>query len=276
MQVCRQTSARAFLDRARPWLLRAEAENGLLLGVAAQLVDDDSLYERPIYLATIERAGAVVGCAFRTPPHQAGLTRMPLEALPALAYDLREVYDGLPGISGPVAEAHEFAKRWTALAGGAWTIRFRQRIYSLEKVVFPPTQPHGALRRAAPQDVDRADRWLDAFAREAGITLPSMPLAERLIRDGRLYIWQDGAPRSMLASTRETPNGASINAVYTPPEFRGRGYATIAVAALSRRLLEAGHGFCSLYTDLANPTSNALYQRVGYRPVADAIEIAFC
>jgi uncharacterized protein len=102
-----------------------------------------------------------------------------------------------------------------------------------------------------------------------------MPLAERLIRDGRLYFWQDGAPRSMLASTRETPNGASINAVYTPPEFRGCGYATIAVAALSRRLLDDGHTFCSLYTDLANPTSNALYQRIGYRPVADALEIAF-
>jgi len=276
MQVCRHFTARDFLRRARPWLMRAEIENGLLLGVAEQLLRDDSLYERPIYLATIEQDGAVLGCAFRTPPHQVGLTRMPLTIIPALARDIRAVYDVVPGVSGPVSETSEFAKAWAQLVDGSWSIRFQQRIYALEAVLPPRVNPPGGLRRAVQHDADRAGRWLEAFARDAGVSFPTVALAERLIRDGRLYFWQDGEPRCMLASTRETPNGVSINAVYTPPEFRGRGYATAAVAALSQQLLDSGRTFCSLYTDLSNATSNSIYRRIGYLPVADAVEIEFC
>jgi predicted GNAT family acetyltransferase len=86
-------------------------------------------------------------------------------------------------------------------------------------------------------------------------------------------VWDDGGPRAMAATARPTPGGIAVNSVFTPPAGRGRGYATALVAALSRRMLADGRRFCVLFTDLANPTSNAIYARIGYRPVRD---LTFC
>ena len=95
----------------------------------------------------------------------------------------------------------------------------------------------------------------------------------RFLESGRLHIWDDAGPKSMAAAARETPRGISVNAVYTPPKYRCRGYATATVAALSRQLLAEGKAFCCLYTDAANATSNAIYERIGYRPIRDDVEI---
>jgi uncharacterized protein len=84
-----------------------------------------------------------------------------------------------------------------------------------------------------------------------------------------------GMPRSMAAVVRRTPRGSGIAALYTPPEHRGRGYATALVATLSRGDMERGSAFCFLHTDLANPTSNRIYQRIGYRPVCDVVDLVF-
>ncbi len=79
----------------------------------------------------------------------------------------------------------------------------------------------------------------------------------------------------MVGAGRETPNGVCISAVYTPPQCRRRGYASIATAELSQRLLDSGKRFCCLYTDIDYPTSNAIYHAIGYTPVQDALDIAF-
>ena len=79
----------------------------------------------------------------------------------------------------------------------------------------------------------------------------------------------------MAAAVETTPNGTRVGYVYTPPSFRGRGYASATVASLSQQLLDGRRRFCFLYTDLANPTSNAIYQRIGYQPVAEVVDILF-
>ena len=88
-------------------------------------------------------------------------------------------------------------------------------------------------------------------------------------------MWEDGDRVSMCSRSRPTLHGASIGLVYTPPGLRGRGYASACVADLSQRILDSGKAFCTLFTDLANPTSNAIYQRIGYRPLCDFREIRF-
>jgi len=119
--------------------------------------------------------------------------------------------------------------------------------------------------------------WGAAFARDTGTPIGDpLTFLERLIRDGSLYLWSDGEPRSMAAAVGTTPNGIRVGYVYTPPSFRGLGYATATVASLSQSLLNDGRRFCFLYTDLANPISNAIYQRVGYRPVSDVVDVNFC
>ncbi len=275
LRVTRHADAAAFLQAAEAWLLRAEAEYNLLLGLAHRLARSTTGYEPPIYLATIEDDEGVVGCAFRTPPFKLGLTRMPLAALPLLVDDVATVYDVLPAVLGPDPEARELATRWSALRGGAVHKHVDNRIYQLDRVTPPPRLPSGHMRPATPADLDLLAGWAADFAGEAAVEDPGRARVRQMIADGGLVVWEDEGVRSMAASLARTPHGARIGYVYTPPAGRGRGYASACVAALSQRVLDAGAQFCFLYTDLANPTSNAIYARIGYRPVADVVEYLF-
>jgi GNAT superfamily N-acetyltransferase len=270
VKVSRSSNARAFLDRAEAWLLRREAEHNVLLGIARQLQRDDHPYGEPIYLATVETAAGVCGCAFRTPPFKLGLTRLPAEGVPLLVQDVAEVYTKLPAVLGPEAEARQFADVWSRRFGTRSDVGLRQRIHVLDRVVGPSGASPGALRRAEASDLALVREWAEGFARDAGVGAGD-PV--RLVEDGSMYLWVDGQPRSMAAAVGETPHGVRVAYVYTPPPFRRRGYATVAVASLSQLLLDAGRRFCVLYTDLSNPTSNAIYKRVGYRPVCDVVDI---
>jgi hypothetical protein len=288
---------RAFLDRAEPWLLREEQRYGLLLGIASQVRSGAHRYRAPIYWATIEEGSAdagaaadgapmgasadgrpaddasLLGCAFRTPPNQVGVTELPAAAIEPLVASLRATYLNLPGVAGPEPTANGFADAWTARFGGKWWLEQRQRLHSLSRVTFPSAPAAGALRVALAADVPVARAWTAGFIREARARYSSADAAERLIADGRLYIWVDGQPRCMVSAVRDTPNSAGIGAVYTPPQFRNRGYASTAVATLSRQLLDAGRRSCFLYTDVANPVPNSIYARIGYEPVDDVVSL---
>ena len=100
-------------------------------------------------------------------------------------------------------------------------------------------------------------------------------LTERRIQAGCLYLWHDETPVSMARKAGTTRHGAAVSGVYTPPALRNRGYATACVASLSQRLLDEGHQFCALYADLSNPTSNSIYQKMGYRPVRASVAYRF-
>ena len=134
------------------------------------------------------------------------------------------------------------------------------------------------MRVATAADLDLIAAWMAAFEAEAvgdDIAERAREVAERRIAAGQVHVWDDGEPRAMASWARPTPRGVSVNAVYTPPPFRGRGCATALVAALSRTLLAEGRAFCALFTDLANPTSNAIYARIGYRPLRDFAHYRF-
>jgi len=274
VRVRRHSNAREFLDRAENWLVQSEVENGTLYALARGLLRDDSRYEPPIYLATVERDREILGCVARTPPFPVALSPLPAESIESVLEAVRDVYGSVPGVIGPKPEATRFADAWTANSDAIWSTRFQLRSHTLSEVVIPDPSPSGNLRKATESEIGLANRWREGFERDAGIDgLPDF--GGRTIGEGKLYFWDDNEPRCMVASTRDTPNVAWINTVYTPPEFRGCGYASAAVAALSQRLLEQGWAFCALYTDLANPTSNKIYRRVGYEPVGDAVELEF-
>jgi predicted GNAT family acetyltransferase len=163
----------------------------------------------------------------------------------------------------------------------------RQGIYALERVEPLPAVP-GSARVATADDRDLALRWWIAFGDEVlhegnpGRERAEASVDHKLSSPGNgLLLWEDdGEPVSLAGWGGPTPNGIRVGPVYTPPEFRGRGYATALTAELSRhlldgRLFEGGRRFCFLYTDLANPTSNAIYERIGYRRVAESAEIVF-
>ena len=275
-RVVLHATAREFLDRAGPWLLRSEAEHSLVLGVAGALAEAPAPPPSPApLLATVEDEGGVVGAALRTPPHKLVLTRMPAGALPAVA-DAVDPFGPLPAVLGPPDLAGAFGREWAGRHGVTARPGMRQRVFALTTLVSPARPAEGTARPARPDDLGTVARWLGAFQDEAGTgRSDARAQAERLLRAGDVLLWDHGGPVAMAAAVARSPTGARVGAVYTPPGLRGRGYAAAVVAALTRRLLADGRRFCSLYTDLANPTSNAVYERLGYVPVADALDVEF-
>ena len=160
--------------------------------------------------------------------------------------------------------------------------RVQQGIYALESVL-PPERPLGAPREATPADRELLVRWWGEFGVEA---LSSLEQDEeqngrnvdyKLTAPGNgIALWEvGGEPMSAVGYGSPTPTGVRIGPVYTPPEFRGRGYASALTAHVSTEQLAAGRSFCFLYTDLANPTSNKIYVAIGYRRVCDSVQYAF-
>lgn len=269
--VCiRHASARAFMDRAESWLVRNEAENNLILSVATQLLQTP---KNDAYFATIERGGEVVGCAFRTPPYKLGVTRMPLEAVDVLAQNIVKVFDHTQGVLGPAAVARAVAEGIAMRQGGNVREDMAQRIYELRAVIAPAKLPPGKMRLAQPADSDIITEWLEGFTAETSHgpgdvrTYTAAHIANKTV-----FFWDDDGPKTTALWAGQTPNGVRVGFVYTPQEFRAHGYASAVTAAASQRALDNGARFCCLFTDLGNPTSNAIYQKIGYRPVCDVVD----
>jgi uncharacterized protein len=283
-EVVRLDDAAAFLAGADSLLLADEARHNLLLGIAGTVRDSPGLY--PLRSFWLVRHGTeVVAAALRTPPFNLVLARpQSREALASLA---DAVAEDLPGVVGAVPEAEEFAELWTRQTGMSARTNMRQGVYALEHVERLPAVP-GSARVATAADRELALRWWIAFGDEVlheggpGRENAAAMVDHRLSpATGGILLWEDeGEPVSLAGWGGPTPNGIRVGPVYTPRELRGRGYATALTAELSQRLLDGrlfagGRHFCFLYTDLANPTSNAIYERIGYRRVAESAEILF-
>jgi len=272
-------AAAEFLRRVGPTLLADEAENSLILGVALRLRAGHSYGEEPAFLAYVEDCSEVLAAVVRTPPYNL-LVREERENDDALGLVTAHLHGGgirLPGIHGARSAALRFANVWEETTRARSEVAMEQCLYELTEVVAPSGVP-GRVRLADPDDRDLLVSWVRAFADEAvGGVLRQDPvgLVERLTEASTLAVWDDNGAASMAAVSRATSNGISVSLVYTPPEKRGHGYASACVAGLSQRQLDAGRRFCTLFADLANRTSNALYQRIGYRPLADFVEIHF-
>src|SRR5262245_59538239 len=230
LAVERHPDAERFLEAAQSWLLEAEVENNLLLGIALNWRGRQSA-DPPPYWAAVHDSNRIVGCACRTPPHGLVLSRVPSAGIAPLIEDVGRFYPALDGVTGPTADAEAFARAWLARHGGTWKTRFRMRLHELTKMSYAGPLPAGSLRKATEADLPLAREWVDAYERDVGLPLAMPDLAQRLISRGLLFFWVDaGRPCSMVASSRETRSGCAINNVYTPPQFRRSGYATAAVA----------------------------------------------
>jgi predicted GNAT family acetyltransferase len=270
MELTRHESADGFLAHAGEFLGAREAEHNLILGLSSRLRVAPLMYGKPAYFVVAETDGRVVAVTMRTPPHNLILSEVDdLAAIVPLLEDARAEFGSLPGVVGPKEPVAKFAEAW-----GPARLELAQRAFRAEHV-DPPNGVPGRMRDYRPSDHELAARWMDAFVEEALPEPPPESSEEFVDRraedpDGGLVLWEDeGRTVSMAGFGGRTPNGTRVGPVYTPRELRGRGYASALTAALTQRLLEGGLRFCFLFTDLANPTSNSIYQRIGYEPVGD-------
>jgi RimJ/RimL family protein N-acetyltransferase len=221
-------------------------------------------------------AGEDVTCALvHTPPYPILLARLPEGSAEPLAAALAARGAALPGVNAEEPDAREFAAAWGARTGAAARVRRRSRLFRLGQLVPPSPSPPGAARVATDADRDLLVSWWDAFTAETDELNPAGAVDDR-ISYGGLTLWEDdGTPVAMAGATRPVAGMVRIGPVYTPPRHRRRGFGAAVTAAVSRAVLQAGASLLVLFTDLANPTSNALYPRLGFQPVADRLNLSF-
>jgi len=274
-------TAGEFLNVCRPVLEANEALYNLMLGIAIRLTNNLNYYGDKPLLATISDGEELTLAALMTPPHKLQLALFNQDvdgAIELLATTLHEQNWSAPGVIGEKRAVDRFASHWTKLTRTTSRTGMNQRIYELRKV-NSIKMPNGNFRQATIDDLDLALKWgyqfyIDCFG-TADQPESSGERTREMIEKGNLYFWCNPEPVSMAGLSRPTPHGISINYVYTPKEERRKGYASAVVAKLSQRCLDSGKEFCTLYTDLSNPTSNSVYQQVGFNPIADVVDIHF-
>jgi GNAT superfamily N-acetyltransferase len=221
--------------------------------------------------------GPVDGAFMHTPTFPVMVSAMTAEAAAELASELAATGRTLMGINAADETGTAFADAWRDRTGQDAHAHRRMRLFRLGDLVWPTPRPDGEARLATAADRDQLSSWFDAFDQEVGdpATDHTAALDDRLSYGGITFWQAGGAPVSMAGVTRTVAGMVRVGPVYTPPELRGKGYAGVVTATVSQAALDAGSTDVLLYTDLANPTSNALYQRIGYRPVEDRIVLSF-
>jgi RimJ/RimL family protein N-acetyltransferase len=271
MEVASFSDARSFRAVADPLLLAAEERNNLILGVTGILLSDPGAFDRFRAWVVSDTgeplaAGAVAG-------HH-NVIVADARSAPALRR-LAEAIDDIPGAIG----ALPWIEAFIAVRLEAAQLTMRQGIFALDDVAaFPAAR--GESGPASGDHEPVLEGWARDFQREAlgALSLDddtfARSVADRIATQSPDYgLWVHTV--AMSGHNGPTPNGIRVSGVFTPPEHRGNGYATSLVGRQSQWLLDAGRRFCFLYTDLANPTSNAIYRRIGYRQVAESHEYSF-
>jgi predicted GNAT family acetyltransferase len=283
MRVERCSDVETFLSRVGPFLAEREAEHNLILGICSTLSKGFDYGDDPPYLGFVEERGRIVMATVRTPPWGPVLSLVDNPgALDTIAGDLNAFYGRLPGVHGPTDVARSFVALWQSKVGQTPRLLRQERIYRCDNVE-PVPEVRGFMRTADEGDRELLLDWMEAFDGEAvpdqaGRRADHEQAIHRTFSDpdAGLYLWIDDEPVSMAGYGGRTPNGTRITAVFTPPRLRRRGYATALVGQLTKQVLEEeDRRYCFLFTDVLNPTSNSIYQRIGYQPVVDVDEYAF-
>ncbi|MFG2568145.1 GNAT family N-acetyltransferase [Streptomyces sp. NPDC048567] len=265
----------SFLARAGDFLRSRPALHTVALTVCEGLrAQGSQAYGdgAPVF-GVLERDGEVRAAYFRTPPYRLIVTPLTPEEAGSLAEHLHAGGGPVPGVNADDATAAAFAEAWRVRTGAAPLLHERLRLYRLGELRWPDPAPEGRGRVAEARDRELVARWYVEFVRDIGGLGHRDPAdwADTHIAERLITLWEtpDGVPVSMAGMTAKVAGQIRVTAVYTPAELRGRGFAAAATAHVSRAALAEDAAEVLLVADLANPTSNGVYQRVGFRPVTD-------
>lgn len=281
MKVTRLHDADEFWHQVAPLYTQDPVRHTVALTVLKRVREGHGFGAETPNLLTIEDDGNLIGAVFHTPPAPYGLSAMPVQAARAVAeFTLAE---GIrpAGASGETPNVEAFAAAWRELTGATSTVRMNLRLYRLVEAEFaPPADVPGELVIAGEADLDVLVRFRRGFIIEADAN-GDPDDAEQAVRGSMAsgaaqVLWLvDGRPVSVAMASKPQQGMSRVGMVYTPPEERSHGYGSAVTAGASQWAIDQGTSDVVLFTDLANPISNSIYQRIGYRPVMDSIEVAF-
>jgi predicted GNAT family acetyltransferase len=268
MEIIELHDAAAARERASGFLSADPIQHNLLLTILEQSIEH--ALGGNFWIAV--DGTDVVGFALESPPgFGAVLAPMPAETCRRI---VEAMSTAVPHVVGEASVAAAFAGHWTECHSTAVTATFGQRLYELTDLKSV-ANADGSLRLATPDDRTTLIEWVNGFVADAGVVpVDAENLVDLRVEHGQLWVWEDQAPVSMAGTSVVVAGVARVQYVYTPPELRGAGYATACVEGMSRALVDRGLR-CVLFTDLANPTSNAIYRRIGYEVVAEILGYDF-
>ena len=279
MQLDTFQTASQFLAVVQEDLEQFETKNSLILGITLSLRKlPVSLDITPTFIVVREQDVNVL-IAVLVPPHPVLLAipgKHSASSFQLLADYLCNANLPVSGVNAADGYSSIFAEEWIRMTGKSVKHTIHQKLFQLTKVVDNLPAVKGTLRPATLDDLGLMRQWITAFEIDVfgESHMPSERVMQR-VTQGELYIWESETPHCMAGKSRPTDNTISINGVYTPKEWRRQGFATATVANLSKELLDEGYSKCVLYTDMANPTSNCIYQKIGYEPVCNFAHVHF-
>ena len=269
-----------FLSAAGDYLRSRPAHHTILLSSSDSVRGRGTAtlgWQAPLFGWWTGSGQEVDGAFVHMPPLAVVLSQLTGDAAAALPEALAGTGDFPPGVNGPAGSAAAFADAWQARTGCGVTVQRRTRLWRLDELRPPGPFPPGAARTARRRDRNLLIDWVSAFGRETDdVMTDPEPMIDERLGYGGLTLWESaGQPVSLAGVTRLVAGHVRIAPLYTPPQFRGCGFAAAVTTAVTRAALAAGATGVVLFTDLSNPTSNDLCQRLGYQPLADHAELAF-
>lgn len=273
LEVRMTTDPAEALELAGPYLRTDPIEHNVCLTILEQRMKRP---EGGNYWSVLD-AGAVVSFMFRSPPtFKAGILAEPGPACRVLAEAAYKDAPELAGATGIATKTAAFAGEWSEVSGGVVEVVSGQRIYRLE-ALKPVAGVPGSLRAARPEDVDLVQGWIEAFGTETGSPVTGIPRpdVERVIADGRVYLWDHAGPVCIVRATEPVAGVGRVAMVFTPPEERAHGYAAASTAAVCEQIESRDHAQAILYTELCKPTPNAVYRRIGFKAVREVLVYGF-
>jgi predicted GNAT family acetyltransferase len=256
---------------------RADLNTIALTQITGTRSEMSSSGEEPTF-AWWSHAGSTSGAVSLTPPYELLLNVVPDGTMDDLVLALRRRAKPVPGVNGTPGTATHFAALWTAGTAQQTMLARQLRLYATMDPVIPEPAPAGHARHARADEVDLIVGWYEAFGREVGDQpVDNRPSVEERIAGGLAWIWEDEAGTATSLAARHGPAAgvSRIGPVYTPPEHRRRGYGSAVTAACTRDALDTDSTSTVLFADLANLTSNAIYQTIGYRVLEDRVVLNF-
>jgi GNAT superfamily N-acetyltransferase len=268
MTLIRYDSADAYLAAAAPLIARDDARS---VGLRAWIEGLKRARSSEHAFMAIWRGDGALGVAYQRGDQPVIIGDSAAEACVAFADALADEHRKLEGVVGKLAACEAFADRWRLRTGRTHRLRHRMRDHVLRELITPAAV-RGSIRVAGPDDREWLLEMHHAFAADARMPPLAPESAHRIVEErlaeGTFRIWNDGENVAFASYVLAGPGAARVAPVYTRPEFRGKGYGAAIVGALCAELTQAGRRVF-LVTDVANPTSNALYARLGFVPLED-------
>lgn len=277
MQLTKYENPEKFQSKVLQFLLKNEALNCLPIGVIQAIID--KVY-KDYHLFVLENNMDLVGVSYCTPPYPLWISNLDAQQAQFMATEIFKNNLDPSGLIGPVESVEFFCRHWETLSPTLFIKKMHMGVYELREVIMP-SKINGQMRFASNADSEILRKWSYNFAVDCKVEIPSETELDEIVKKctlekSRVFYTVNEQIVSMVNSSGKTPNGIRLNYVYTPPEYRKCGYASELVALYSQHLLHSGNKFCFLFTDMGNPTSNKIYQNLGYQKVGEYCHIEIC